>query len=401
MLLGMPKSKKRASSKRRPTVPPRRVRGFVDELFGDDLHAKRVESLANATVGTLESARLSIHAIGRGLAAVEGLVDKHAVKQVDRLIGNEGVDPVELQLVWARRAVSGSDELLVNIDWTEFERDGHSMLVLSLQTSHGRALPLLWQTYSKKALKGNQSRYENELLLRLRDVVEPGVRVVVIGDRGFEDHALFGWLEEELNFDFIIRVRAAVIVTNDQGERRPAGEWVGKGGRMRRLTNARVTTKEKSVGQVVVVQDKGMEDIWCLVASDARFTGSWVKQRYGKRFSCEETFRDIKDLRFGMGMKWNRVRKPERRDRLMLLAVLAQALLTLLGQAGELVGLDRLLKTNTSKKRTMSLLRQGLRWYQLLPNMPAQRERKLMAALDELVRADTAANSILAAYAAA
>jgi hypothetical protein len=40
-----------------------------------------------------------------------------------------------------------------------------------------------------------------------------------------------------------------------------------------------------------------------------------------------------------------------------------------LGAAGEEVGLDRMLKTNTSKKRTMSLFKQGLRWYDLMPNM--------------------------------
>ena len=71
---------------------------------------------------------------------------------------------------------------------------------------------------------------------------------------------------------------------------------------------------------------------------------------------------------------------------MMLLATLAHALLMELGAAGEDAGLDRHLKTNTSKKRTLSLFRQGLRWYQLLPNMPTARLRKLMKAFDERVR---------------
>ena len=45
----------------------------------------------------------------------------------------------------------------------------------------------------------------------------------------------------------------------------------------------------------------------------------------------------------------HRVELPERRDRLPLLAAIAQALLTLLGAAGEQCGLDRLMKTNTSR----------------------------------------------------
>ena len=136
---------------------------------------------------------------------------------------------------------------------------------------------------------------------------------------------------------------------------------------------------------LVVVQDPGMKDIWCLICSDDTMTGAEAKQVYGKRFSCEETFRDTKDLRFGMGLKWTRVRNPERRDRLMMLAVLAHALLMLLGAAGERAGLDRLLKTNTSKKRTLSLFRQGQRWYELMPNMPEARLYQLLEAYDEIL----------------
>ncbi len=72
-------SRRQQRSRRRrekPVVAPKPAHAFVDELFGQDMHAARVASLANATTGTLQSAALSIHAIGRGLAAVKGLVDK-------------------------------------------------------------------------------------------------------------------------------------------------------------------------------------------------------------------------------------------------------------------------------------------------------------------------------------
>jgi hypothetical protein len=44
-------------------------------------------------------------------------------------------------------------------------------------------------------------------------------------------------------------------------------------------------------------------------------------------------------------------------------------LLTLLGAAGESLGYDRHLKTNTTKRRTHSLFRQGSMLYELIPNM--------------------------------
>ena len=65
--------------------------------------------------------------------------------------------------------------------------------------------------------------------------------------------------------------------------------------------------------------------------------------------------RDTKDPRFGMGMGSIHVSTPERRDRLWLLNAFAIALLTLLGAAGEALGYDRYLKSNTAKRRTHSL----------------------------------------------
>ena len=61
-------------------------------MYDGDLHAKRVLSLANATLGVLVSASLAIHAVGRGLAQAMGTLTKHGVKQVDRLLSNRGID---------------------------------------------------------------------------------------------------------------------------------------------------------------------------------------------------------------------------------------------------------------------------------------------------------------------
>ena len=65
---------------------------FINTMYEGDLHAKRVLSLANATLGVLTSASLAIHAVGRGLAQAMGTLTKHGVKQVDRLLSNRGVN---------------------------------------------------------------------------------------------------------------------------------------------------------------------------------------------------------------------------------------------------------------------------------------------------------------------
>ena len=47
---------------------------FINTLYEGDLHAKRMLSLTNATLGVLTSASLAIHAVGRGLAQAMGTV---------------------------------------------------------------------------------------------------------------------------------------------------------------------------------------------------------------------------------------------------------------------------------------------------------------------------------------
>jgi hypothetical protein len=91
-----------------------------------------------------------------------------------------------------------------------------------------------------------------------------------------------------------------------------------------------------------------------------------------------------------MGMSALRISDPQRRDRLLLLNALAVVLLNLLGAAGESLGLDRLLKSNTSKRRTHSLFRQGCLLYDLIPNMPEHRLRPLIAKYAELLSRNSA-----------
>ena len=83
------------------------VHNFLDTLFGDDLHAKRVKSLAGATLGAIQSASLAVGLIGQGLALARGRRTKHAVKQVDRLLSNQGIDVDALLGHWVARRPIG------------------------------------------------------------------------------------------------------------------------------------------------------------------------------------------------------------------------------------------------------------------------------------------------------
>ena len=106
---------------------------------------------------------------------------------------------------------------------------------------------------------------------------------------------------------------------------------------------------------------------------------------YAKRLTIEERYRDFKDDRFGMGLAATPIKKPKRRDRLLIAAAIANMLLTMLGAAGEALGFDRLLKANTVKKRTHSLFRQGVLYFGKLPTMRSERKMALLNRFAELL----------------
>jgi hypothetical protein len=183
------------------------VHGFMDTLFGADLHAKRVLSLAGAALGVIESASLAVGLIGQGLALARGRLTKHAVKQVDRLLSNHGIDVDALLAHWVPYVVGNRTGITVAMDWTDFDADNLATIMLSLLCRHGRATPLVWLTVDTTTLKDRRNDYEYQVLVRLAQVLPADVRVRIVADRGFGDQKLYRVLTEELKFDFVMRFR--------------------------------------------------------------------------------------------------------------------------------------------------------------------------------------------------
>lgn len=360
------------------------VHDFLAGIFAEDLHAKRVASLANGALGVMTSASLAVSIIGHSLAQARGLLGKHAIKQVDRLLSNQGIVVWDMFGAWVTQVVGQRKAIVVAMDWTDFDADDQTTLALNLVSNHGRATPLLWLSVMKNELKDSRNDFEDLCLARLAEILPDGVAVTILADRGFGDTKLFGFLDT-LGFDYVIRFRGNIHVTAADGETRAAAAWVGKGGRARKLRDAEVTAGRHKVGAVVCVHARDMKSAWCLAASNAEATAREITNHYARRWTIEPGFRDTKDLRFGMGLGVLRIADPQRRDRLLLLNAFAIVLLTLLGAAGESLGMDRHLKVNTAKRRTHSLFRQGCMLYELIPNMPDIRLRPLVARFSEYI----------------
>jgi hypothetical protein len=379
---------------KKKTISPERVYTFVEDIFGESLHQKRVLSISNAVTGCLNAVKLAIHAIGIGMAEAKGLVDKHAIKQFDRLLSNNGIDVWRLFEVWVRFIIGNRPSIVVTMDWTDFDKDNQTTIAINMVTNHGRATPLLWRTVEKRTLKKHRNQYEDELLIRLRQIVPEQVGVVVLADRGFGDTKLYNFLKQ-LGFGYIIRFKQNILVVDENGTAKMAGEWVLKNGKAVKIINARVTQKGVLVPAVVIVWARGMKEPWCLTTSEVDMSAEIVVAHYGKRFTTEESFRDTKDIHFGMGLTNTHIGSPERRDRMLLINAISTVFLTILGTAGEENGLDAKFRANTVKRRTHSLFRQGCMYFGALPTMRDEWAIPLLDKFESLLREHPATTVVM------
>ena len=139
----------------------------MNVLFGGDVHAKRIYSLANATLGVISTASLAVNTIGQGLALARGRLPKHTIKQVDRLLSNAGINVDELSERWVPYVIGQRPYIIVAMDWTDFDADDHATIMLSLISKHGRSTPLVWLTVDKATLKNHRNAYEYRVLVQL------------------------------------------------------------------------------------------------------------------------------------------------------------------------------------------------------------------------------------------
>lgn len=374
------------SGQRKRTLRLEHIREFTSAVFAEaEMHAKRIESLGNGVAGALNAAMLTIHAIGQAYAAMAHIEASSGVKQLDRLLSNVGVDLTKLFPSWVRFVIGPRTELTIALDWTEFDDDDHVTLCAYSVTRHGRATPLMWKTHKKSKLEGHRTQWEHDLVEGLHAAIPPNIGIILLADRGFGDQKLYELLTF-LGWDYVIRFRGNILVENSDGETRAAQDWVRYDGRAFMIRNAKVTGDKAPVAAIVLVHARDMKEPWCLATSLSSKRAAEVVKKYGRRFTIEETFRDSKDIRFGLGLKATHIGRTDRRDRLLFLFAMAHALLTLLGAASEASGLDRTLKCNTVEHRTHSLFWQGTFWYRQLSSMRDDWFERLMTAFDNIVR---------------
>jgi hypothetical protein len=339
------------------------------------LHAARLTVLLAAVGAAVRARRLTLTELGRALVGTAR--PKHDIKRIDRLLGNHhlAAERCELYQVLARRVVGALREPLIVIDWSDLTPNRRWQLLRAAMPIGGRCLTLYEEVHPLTRL-GNP-RVHRAFLRKLKALLPDGVKPILITDAGFRAP----WFKtvNRLGWHWIGRIRNRTVVRL-QG----AAAWVGcktlyaqaharaqalgtyELARTNPVTCNLVLIKRpkryrvrKSVfGKPVrsahsLKQARAQRDPWLLAASPSlsHLKAVQIIRHFATRMQIEESFRDLKCARYGLGFELNLSRSRERLAALLLIALLAFFVLWLIGQQALARGLQFHYQSNTRRTR--------------------------------------------------
>lgn len=301
------------------------------------------ETLGLICMAAFEGRRLSIAASGRNLRT--NTTPKHAIKRVDRWLGNRRFDDRRAREQFTRAVIGPRRRIEVAVDWTKLR--AWPVLVAAM-VYRGRAIPLLWSVADPKKLYKSQNAFEHGFLTWLRATIPEEVEVIILMDRGFKRVELIKVLRR-LRLSFVIRTGGNVHVRSGSYNGR-IDRWISRRGWRRRIANAVLRPSRPVEVHVVGVWRKGSKEPWLLMTNLSESIDR-LTARYARRFQIEETFRDQKDWRFGLHLGHTLARQPARLERWLLVAAVVLFLALVVGRAARIAGLDRGFRANTVRDR--------------------------------------------------
>jgi len=96
------------------------------------MRASLAATATGATLGVMQSASLAVAMIWTGARQARGLVTKHAIKQVDRMLSDNDIDVWDSFARWVTHQIGERRDILVAMDWTDFDHDDQATLALHL-----------------------------------------------------------------------------------------------------------------------------------------------------------------------------------------------------------------------------------------------------------------------------
>lgn len=357
------------------------------------MHTKRADALLGATTALLRGGRTSLSAIALHLRP--HIAFKHRLKSVDRLLGNPALHRSRegLYRSLAHRWLNDVAQWLIVVDWSDVTADQRWQLLRASIVVEGRSVTLYEEVHPQKQL--GSPRVHRAFVQHLASLVPAGCRVIVMTDAGF--HVPWFKLIGAQGWQFIGRIRgknqlqlgerSAWMAARDlyrHASARARDLGIATYVRSNPITVRAVLAKrprqgrhrlnlygKKRKGHASAKCSRSAREPWLLVSSLGLMPLSAVTLigLYAQRMRIEQSFRDTKNVRTGLGLRAARSRSAQRFEMLLLLAHLASFVQRLIGESVKAQQLElQFMASRRKKRREVSVLTLARRLLDIAPH---------------------------------
>lgn len=319
------------------------------------IHAKRRTTLALMVQASCVG-HLSLMGISRKLDSATTL--RHRIKRCDRLLGNLHLvhERLDVYRAIAQRILIGHPRPAIIIDWSDLSADRSQHLLRAALTVKGRAVVLYEEVHPMKHY-GSPKVHEC-FLRRLRELLPPSCRPVLVTDAGFRgawfklcNRLKFGWVGRIRNRDMIRPLTAAAVWVGCKSlypEATATPQDLGTFDYVRaapvacRLVRykkpdchrqAKTVFGKRARCRHSLKQATAQTEPWLLAVSPtlAELDAQAVVDLYAGRMQIEQSFRDVKNPRVGLGLSLSQTTRPDRLVILLMIGALAMFACWLIG----------------------------------------------------------------------
>ena len=350
------------------------------------MHAGRRGALREGVLAAIDERRLSVTGLGRAIDSEAK--EKNCIKRADRLIGNDALfsEYRDVYASFARIIIGTVQRPVILVDWSDLDPYKRHYLLRASAAMDGRSLSLYEEVHT---LDTKEKPTTHRIFLkRLKEILPQGCRPIMVTDAGFRTP----WFKtvEKMGWDWVGRIRNRHMLRYSEKD-----EWFDS-----KTLYGMATSTPKYLGMMQMTRNsplhchfvlykgkpKGRSKITCnghrarskhseqcarrerepwLLASSLPVSSKLahrVVEIYSTRMQIEESFRDVKSVRFGIGFELQLSRSAQRLQVLLLIAMIAHFVLWLLGTAARNSEQHFQYQANTIKNRhVLSAIYLGLR----------------------------------------
>lgn len=250
-------------------------------------------------------------------------------------------------------ATLSQERLVFSMDTT---KNGANCITLLLSVRYkSRAIPICWLSFKGK--KGHSSQaLQLKLINLVNSYLVPGCQAIFLGDGEFDGSDVVTWLESQAAWRYVCRTAKDTKVFYE-------GHWTA-------LQDLPLTPgQDDFFQQVLFTQQHQVGPVNIMALWNAKEQEHWFfvtdfetlaegKRWYGKRFTIETLFSDVKSR--GFNLQKSHLKHPDRADRLLLAVSIAYLFLVFWGVEAILSGdFKNMVRTDRFEH---SLFRLGLKY---------------------------------------